>query len=173
MERAGERIEGRFKDQPRVEATLRCTLAGIYLQLTMYETAERHARRAVELLDALPGEQTRLHRMDALNQLACALYYQKKYEEAESLISEALEGRNRIDADDPTSALRIWQNTATLYLKFGRMLQAEQIWRDVIRISREHADRGLASAAPIWQQNTSAMVATARPKTCFARRLTA
>src|SRR5215212_4335748 len=49
LDRASGRIEGRFADQPLVEASLRQTLGATYQALGVFAEAEKHLRRALEL----------------------------------------------------------------------------------------------------------------------------
>lgn len=46
---ASERIEGKFPDDPLVEAAIRTTLAATYMKLGEYAAAEKHALRSLEL----------------------------------------------------------------------------------------------------------------------------
>src|SRR5262249_49348173 len=55
LDRASQRIEGRFADQPLVESRLRSTLAMTYESLGEYPVAERHAQRARELYERARG----------------------------------------------------------------------------------------------------------------------
>jgi serine/threonine-protein kinase len=59
LDRAARRIEGRFKDQPLVEAALRQTIGWTYLRLNQDRQAEPHLRRAVELRRAHLGAEDR------------------------------------------------------------------------------------------------------------------
>lgn len=52
LERASERVQLRFNDQPVVEAAIRQTLSKAYLNLGNYTVSEMHARRAVMLRKA-------------------------------------------------------------------------------------------------------------------------
>jgi serine/threonine protein kinase/tetratricopeptide (TPR) repeat protein len=57
LDRAAARIEGRFQDQPLVEAALRNTIGTTYLNLGEKRLAEPQLRRAVELRRAGLGEE--------------------------------------------------------------------------------------------------------------------
>lgn len=59
LERATQRIEGRFDGQPRVELALREVLANSHRGLSWPERARPHAERVVELSAALDGAQSR------------------------------------------------------------------------------------------------------------------
>lgn len=49
LDRAASRIDGRFDDQPTVEAALRQTLARCYLSLGRYDAADAQLRRAADI----------------------------------------------------------------------------------------------------------------------------
>ena len=55
LDRALEKIEGRFEEQPLVEAGIRATLTLTYLSLGEARVAEPHARRAVGLCQSHQG----------------------------------------------------------------------------------------------------------------------
>jgi serine/threonine protein kinase len=57
LNRASSRIEGRFQDQPLVEAALRQTIGATYRNLGETDRALSHFRRAVELRRAQLGEE--------------------------------------------------------------------------------------------------------------------
>ena len=56
LDRASEKITGRFENQPLVEASLRATMASAYHDLGLYGTGKIHARRAAELYARQLGE---------------------------------------------------------------------------------------------------------------------
>jgi len=59
LDRAAEKIRGRFVDQPLVEASIRATLAETYQSLGAYAAAENHFRRALALYRQESGETDR------------------------------------------------------------------------------------------------------------------
>jgi tetratricopeptide (TPR) repeat protein len=56
LDRAAENLDGRFADQPLVEAALRMTIGTTYCYLDKYDLAALHLRRAVELRKTHLGE---------------------------------------------------------------------------------------------------------------------
>src|SRR5262249_35131718 len=49
LDRAAERIEGKFKSQPLVEASIRQTIGNAYKDLGLFPEADRQLERALEL----------------------------------------------------------------------------------------------------------------------------
>ena len=131
VDRASDQIQGRFDAQPLVEATIRSVLGNIYRQLGLYDTAEQHLRRVVELLEDGASDESQVFRLEVQSQLAGALFYQGDYREAALLDQEVLEGRRRLLGDDHPDTLASKQNLAALCSQFGRMLEAEQLYREV------------------------------------------
>ena len=56
LDMASEKIEGRFKNQPLVEAGIRMTLTRTYHALGDYAAMVHHGKRALELYRHLLGE---------------------------------------------------------------------------------------------------------------------
>ena len=55
LDRASTRVGERFRDQPRVEAEIRKTIAATYHSLGLYEQSERHWRAVLELARTSSG----------------------------------------------------------------------------------------------------------------------
>ncbi|HEV8060357.1 MAG TPA: tetratricopeptide repeat protein [Gemmataceae bacterium] len=104
LDRAKERLDGRFPHQPVVEARVRNTLGSAYLSLGDFVTAESLLRAARALYESnLPAEDRTRLRSNA--ELGFALF-KLGSPDAEKLLSETLAVQKRVlDADDP-DALR-------------------------------------------------------------------
>jgi tetratricopeptide (TPR) repeat protein len=89
LDRAGERIQGRFTNQPLVEAAIRTTLAEAYDSLGEYATSENHFRRALAIYQRQSGETNR-NTLYASRRLIESLTSQGKYDEAEPLARKVL-----------------------------------------------------------------------------------
>jgi len=89
LERARERITGRFGDDPKIETTLRMTLGRTLYGLGLFEEARVHQERAVALVDdAYPDHL--LFRARARHQLAESLVRVNRRSEAAALYEESL-----------------------------------------------------------------------------------
>jgi len=123
---AAEAIEGRFKDEPLVEAAIRSTLGETYHRLGEYDSVALHLEKALELRRAELGEDHRAT-LTSMCDLGFAYGYLGRWDEAEPLCSAALEGRRRVLGDDHPDTLMAMNNLATLYFRQARFDQAEPL----------------------------------------------
>ncbi len=75
LDNATERLQGRFGDEPLIEASIRHTLGTLYFNISRYKAAEPHLKRAVQLYEKQLGEDD-LTTLDCMNNLA-TLYYRQ------------------------------------------------------------------------------------------------
>jgi eukaryotic-like serine/threonine-protein kinase len=87
VDRAARELDGRFPDQPEVEASIRATIGQVYVEDGDYPAAEREMRKAVRLARTTPGGvDERILR--AAYGLVFALTVQQKFGEARALLDE-------------------------------------------------------------------------------------
>jgi serine/threonine protein kinase len=105
VDAAAERIEeasgegGRFEDKPVVEATIRETLAGTYVELGEYAAAEPHAERAWLLRRRALGDE-HPDTLRSMGSLAACYHRRGRYEDAQPLLLQTLELQKRILGED-------------------------------------------------------------------------
>lgn len=132
LDRAAARVEGRFKDQPLVEASVQFTLGNTYRGLGLYAAAEKHLKRAVALRRRTLGDDD-IETLTALNDLGTACNYQSKLAEAETLFEEVRSRRGRYVGLPrkifPTATL----NLAHVAHRRGQYARAEALLREVIK----------------------------------------
>src|SRR5262249_32272952 len=128
LDRASQRIEGRFVDQPLVEARLRSTLAMTYESLDECAVAQRHAERARERYERALGPE-HPDTLASMNRLAKALTGQRRYEEARQLFEEVLALRRRVLGPEHPDTLTSMSNLATL-LREQRQLEEARTLHD-------------------------------------------
>ena len=87
---ASARLDGRFDDEPRVEAELRRTIGTSFERLGDYETASGHLARAHELLVAEHGERSEPALATAVG-LGAAWRELGRFEEAHAVLARAIE----------------------------------------------------------------------------------
>lgn len=81
LDMASERIDGKFPDDPLVEAAIRMTLATVYLRMGEYATAEPHFLRGVQLREAnLPPNDPQV--IESYLAFGNLIYHQGRYAEA-------------------------------------------------------------------------------------------
>ncbi len=135
LEVASENIEGKFTDEPLVEAAIRSTLGDTYWRLGEYDAAARHARRAFKLLRA---ELTEEHRrtLESMNRLAVLLEEQGKIAEAEALHRRTLGTLRRVLGDEDTLTLSSMNNLAVLLRSQGKLDETEALYREALTTCR-------------------------------------
>ena len=144
LDRAAARIEGKFGQQPEVEAAVRATIGQTYLDLGLYPEARRQLERALELQRRLLGAENP-KTLKTMSRLGRAAYLQGKYAEAESLLGQTLEISRRVLGSEHADTLYSMNNLASVYYQQGKYPQAEALDDRALEISRrvlgsEHAD---------------------------------
>jgi tetratricopeptide (TPR) repeat protein len=144
LDRASKRIEGRFADQPLVEARLRRTLATTYESLGEYRVAQRHAERAQELYQRALGAE-HPDTLAAMNSLAQILWWQWRYEEARRLHEETLSLRRRVLGAEHPETLKSMYSLATVLWRQERLEEAYRLHKETLEVRRrvlgpEHPD---------------------------------
>lgn len=135
LDAASKNIEGKFRDKPLVEASIRMTLANTYWDLGEYETAVRHAERAFELRLVELGEE-HPDTLKSMDTLAMQYKYQGQYDKAEPLYLETLETRRSILGDEDPDTVESMINLAVLLRSQGRLDEAEALHRQALSIVR-------------------------------------
>jgi tetratricopeptide (TPR) repeat protein len=161
LDRASQRIEGRFADQPLVEARLRRTLAMTYESLGEFQVAERHAQRARELYESARGAE-HPDTLAAMNGVARALAKQLRYVEARMLFERVIALRRRVLGAEHRETLTTMSDLASRVLRQqGRLAEARKLQNETLAIRRrvlgnQHPDT-LSSmrnlAAVLFQQD--------------------
>lgn len=126
LDTASERIEGRFSDEPLVEASIHTTLGHTYLNLGKLQEAEPHLKRALDLRRAELGEPNE-RTLQSVNNLASLYHEQGRYEDAESLFQKVIRIRTDTLGEDHPQTLTAVNNIALLYESQGRYDEAEAL----------------------------------------------
>ncbi len=135
LERASKRIEGRFQDQPLVEAAIRTTLGHTHSELGDYPSAEHHHRRAAELYrEALGPEDPRT--LAAMCNVGKALDREGQLKEARALQEEVLETRRRVLGPDHLATLASMACLADVLRDQGRLKESRQLYEQVLEKER-------------------------------------
>ena len=143
VDAASQRIEGRFQDEPLIEAAIRLMLGRIYLNLGRYADAQPHLERALVLRREALGVDDALT-LEALHQLALLRHHQHRYDEVEPLVNEVIERRSATLGAEHGDTLESRYLLASLWLRTGRVAQAEALFREVLEARR----RALPADAP-------------------------
>jgi serine/threonine protein kinase/Flp pilus assembly protein TadD len=131
LDRAARKIDGKFDQQPLVEAEIRRTLGQTYGGLGKFAEAERHFRRAIDLYAANQGpEHSRT--LALKNRLAALVGQQGRLEEARRLFEEILSVQRRTATPDDPDTLRTMSELASLLAALGRYDRARQLHEEVL-----------------------------------------
>ena len=126
LERAAETIEGRFDDEPHVEANIRYSIATAYFNLGLYALAESQIRDAIDLYTQAVGPE-HPDTFDARNLLAFSMFYADRLEEAVPIFASLLEDERRVLGDDDPRTLDSISGLGDLYANLGDYAAAEPL----------------------------------------------
>jgi eukaryotic-like serine/threonine-protein kinase len=135
LDRAAERIEGKFSMQPEVDASIRTTIGQTYGELGLYPESRKQLERALELQRRVLGEENP-RTLITQNLLGWTAKLQGKYPEAETLLSQTLATRRRVLGPEHRSTLMSMNNLAVLYVEEGKYAQAEALDSQVLESRR-------------------------------------
>jgi tetratricopeptide (TPR) repeat protein len=135
LDRAAERITGKFDKQPLIEASIRQTIGRTYKDLGLYPDARRQMERALELQRPVLGEE-HPSSLDTINAIAELCLDQGKYEEAEPLFINTLEIRRRVLGEEHPDTLSTMNGLAALYFNRGKSAQAEALYVKVLSVQQ-------------------------------------
>lgn len=138
LDAASQGLEGKLAGEPLVEASIRWTLASSYTWLGLYEPAELHAKRALEIRRAQLGAD-HLATLLSVYELGWLYFYQSRYNEAAPLLANALEGMKPVLNEERGSRLYCTATLGWVYNMQGRFPEAEQLFKG-----------GLATIRRVW-----------------------
>jgi tetratricopeptide (TPR) repeat protein len=135
LDTASENLEGKFKNEPLVEASIRETLGWTYRMLGEIKAAEPHLERALRIREEQLGQKhpETLNSMGRLGWIYCD---QGRYVEAERLWSKKLEISRRVLGDEHPITLTSMNDLGIAYMDLGRYDEARQLLSKVLPISR-------------------------------------
>ncbi|MBA3949047.1 MAG: serine/threonine protein kinase [Acidobacteria bacterium] len=144
LDRAAVAIEGKFNDQPEVEAAIRKTIGQTYAQLAQYAESRRQLDRAFDLERRVWGPESP-KTLNTLNALARTVWHQGRYSELETLIAPALEIERRVLGPEHPDTLFAMNILGNVNRALGREAPAEALYRQTLEIRRrvlapEHPD---------------------------------
>jgi non-specific serine/threonine protein kinase/serine/threonine-protein kinase len=140
LDRAAQKVDGKFDRQPEVEVELRNTIAAAYIDLALYPEARRQAERALKLGGQRLGAENPAT-LSALHELGLAADKDGSYREAEALDRRALDARRRVLGPKNLGTLRTMNNLATTYMDEEKFADAEKLFLQTLAIENEVLDR--------------------------------
>jgi serine/threonine protein kinase len=144
LDRAAERIEGKFANQPEVEASIRNTIGQTYTDLGLHPEAAKQLERALDLRRRALGAE-HPDTLATMSNLAAVYDLEGKNAQAEALDSQILEIRRRALGAEHPDTLKSMMHLAFVYQEEGKYAQAEALQRQTWEIKRrvlgpEHPD---------------------------------
>ena len=121
---AGEKIEQELTEEPRIAGRLEHALGNMYVKLGLYEQAERHMKRAVEIREGEFGSE-HPDTLSSMINLANLYSRQGRYGEAEQLCVETLEALKRVLGMEHPKTLYAMYVLGWAYLYQGRYDEVE------------------------------------------------
>jgi CHAT domain-containing protein/tetratricopeptide (TPR) repeat protein len=126
-------LEGAAAPDAGLLADITSSLAGLHLDRAEYDDAEHEARRFLDLLDAHPEAATPERRVIGRNNLGEIYRRQGRLEDAQPILTEALDAaREALCPDNPT-LLFFRINLAMLLAERGQAARAEALYRESLR----------------------------------------
>ncbi|HXY13131.1 MAG TPA: serine/threonine-protein kinase [Terriglobales bacterium] len=144
LDRAAERIEGKFAKQPEVEGAIRNTIGQTYDDLGLYPEATKQLERALDLRRRVLGPE-HPDTLRSANRLANLYDKEGKYAQAEALHSQTLEIRRRVLGPEHPDTLESMNNLTNVYYNQGKYAQTEALDSQILEVRRrvlgpEHPD---------------------------------
>jgi serine/threonine protein kinase len=135
LERAAERIAGKFDGLPLVEASIRQTIGDTYVDLGLYSEAQSQLKRALELRTRVLGDE-HLDTLTSMHKLGLLDWYQGKYAPAEPLLTKVLEVRRRVLGQEHPDTASAMNDLALVDWYRGEYAQAEPLFTKALEIRR-------------------------------------
>ncbi|MEW5974533.1 MAG: serine/threonine-protein kinase [Acidobacteriota bacterium] len=135
LDRAAERITGRFDRQPGVEAAIRNTIGQTYRDLGLYPEARKQLERALELHRRVSGPNEPVT-LRAASHLGFLAQLQGNYSEAETLLTQTMEAQRRMLGPEHRDTLSSMSNLGVVYSVQGKYPQAEVLLSQNLEICR-------------------------------------
>ena len=144
LDRAAERIEGKFAKQPEVEAEIRQTIGQTYYDLGLYPEGRKQLEQALLLRRRVLGPDNP-KTIETMLSLGLTALLQDKYAEAEEIDNRALEISRRVLGPENPVTLKCTSAVVNLYLAQHKAAQTEALAKQALEISRrvlgpEHPD---------------------------------
>jgi tetratricopeptide (TPR) repeat protein/predicted Ser/Thr protein kinase len=144
LDRAAQRIDGKFAGKPLVEADVRSTIAESYYALGLYTEAQQQYERAWALRRAKLGDRHR-DTLEAMTSLAVLYRAQGKLDEAEKLYNTILKTQRAEFGEKDQATLLTMCNLAVVYARQQNYARSEAVNVKVLELQKkilgpEHLD---------------------------------
>ena len=147
LDRASQKIGGRFTNQPLVEAGLRATIASAYHDLGLYATQKFHARCAAELYARELGE-TNLQALRMMSAWGDAERHLGRGDEAVRRLQHVREIEERVFGFADTNTLRTLNLLGVAYAAADQNDQGQALLQEALR----RAEQSPAGESPVLSE---------------------
>jgi non-specific serine/threonine protein kinase/serine/threonine-protein kinase len=137
LDRAADRIGGKFGRQPLVEASIQETIGSAYNALEQYPKAVRHLERALDLRRRQQGIDAP-ETMRPLSELFYTYYWRGDYRQAEALGKESLRLHRKVLGEQHPETLSVMTYLGFVYSLIGMPREAESLLTSSVAVSRRH-----------------------------------
>ena len=124
------------KDEPEIEAAVRTTFGLGYREMGLFESAEPHLTRALDLREEVLGPE-HPDTLTSMYHLAGLYHDQRRLEDVEPLTMRAYELRQQVLGKSHPDTLESMSELAWLRQDQGRFAEAEQLKRQVLEMRRD------------------------------------
>ncbi len=131
LDRAAQKIAGKFSKQPMVEASIEQTIGVSYRELGAYAEAQKHLERSFEIKRKELGDanpETLMSRFE----VATLYSLEGKFKEAEALYSEVWQDQRRVLGAENLDTLETEFELGTVYENEQKYPQADQLLAKVL-----------------------------------------
>jgi serine/threonine protein kinase len=133
LDKAAGKIDGAFPGEAEVEAAVRMAIGETYVHLGLYQKAEPHLSRALELRQRILGE-NHPDTLHSINELGNEIASTNRWMEAEPILRKGLAAARPALGDDHPTTLDLLHNHAWVLANLGRFAEAEQLDRECLEI---------------------------------------
>ncbi|MCG8455379.1 MAG: serine/threonine-protein kinase, partial [Holophagales bacterium] len=134
LDRGAARLEASFEDQPLVEAALRETVASVYMDLSVFDAAEKHLNRALELRLGSGKEKAEL--TETYNNLGRLHFKLGRLREALGSFEHSLELSREVFDPESIEVAMAMNGTGTALYRLGEYSAARKAYRQSLEIRR-------------------------------------
>jgi len=135
LDRAAQRMDGKFANQPEVTVALRNTMGAAYRDLGVYPEAQQQLERTLELgRRTLGADDPRT--LTAASVLGQVALQQHRYAEAQALDGQVLEARRRLLGPENPDTLRSMNQLGFAYQQVRKYEQAEALYSQALEIQQ-------------------------------------
>jgi eukaryotic-like serine/threonine-protein kinase len=135
--------------------TILNNLGQLYPDAGRFAEAIEFSRRALDAYLARHGDTPHLQVAYSTNNLASALEWAGRYDEAEPLYIRSLEIREALLDPDHPSVTRVRNNLGVLYVRSGRHDQAVPLLEEVVAAERRHGHQPMSLARSLSNHGTA------------------